>query len=261
MRNAMQDVFSQVHAEDALKGKTIAFLQEKLQEKGQTPHKPNLQKIMALCMVLFLAISAGGYAVWQLPVSYISVEVNPSVELVLNPFDRVIGVTAYNADGEFVVQNLAVEGKGYLAALEALLTNVTMEQYLTADAILTFTVSSQKEEKLVEGIQKGCQGVYQSVYHSADKDTVEQAHACGMSLGKYQVYQKLAQYDTAITAEDCHDLSMQELRSLLRQYEGGETGTGSGNKNGNGNGWGGGNGNQGQGNHMPGGHHGKGNNK
>lgn len=253
MRNAIQEVFSQVHAEDALKGKTVAFLQDKLQEKERIRSVPKLRKIMALCMVLCIALSAGGYAVWQLPVSYISVEVNPSVELVLNPFDRVIDITAYNADGNQIVQNLAVKGKGYLAALQALLTDRAMEQYLTADAVLTFTVSSQKEEKLVEGIQNGCQGVYRSVYHSADKDTVEQAHACGMSVGKYQMYQALAQYDTALTAEDCHDLSMQELRSRLRQYEGGAVGSGNGNGTGNGN--------RGQGNHMPGGHHGKGNNK
>ena len=52
-----------------------------------------------------LAVSIGGYSYIQTPVSYVSIDVNPSVELTLNRVDRVISATAFNGDGEAVLED------------------------------------------------------------------------------------------------------------------------------------------------------------
>ena len=52
-----------------------------------------------------------GYSWVQRPVSYVSIDVNPSIELALNRFDRVVYAAAYNLEGEEILNGLSLKGK------------------------------------------------------------------------------------------------------------------------------------------------------
>lgn len=51
------------------------------------------------CRLCFLMAGAGGYTVYSRPVSYISIDVNPSIELAVNRFDRVVSAKATTQTG------------------------------------------------------------------------------------------------------------------------------------------------------------------
>lgn len=94
------------------------------------------------------------------------------------------------------------------------------------NAGLTFTVASgsaQKENALLSGIKStsGCQE-HGGLGYGADIGAVQEAHESGLSLGKYAAYQVLSQYDSSITADDCHNMTMSEIHGLIEEHEHGE---------------------------------------
>lgn len=243
MKNKLKKAFEPICATEEMRENLMAFLsKEAAKGSNRAPVRPWLRYTMACCAVVTLIICGlGGYNFYQNPVSYISVDVNPSVELALNRFDRVVEVEAYNDDGTAVLENLRLENKPYTEAIELLLSDKTFESYLSDDSLLSFTVVSKKEAALLAGIQQ-CRGYSQtnSQCHSANADSMDDAHQSGLSFGKYQAYLELLQYDETITPEECRHLSMKELRDLINQYAGGDplptisVGTGSGHHHNNG---------------------------
>lgn len=250
LHNPIHEAFEQIHATETMKQHTTALL---LKEMQKHPHKqrfPMRYAVMACIMILTLLGGIGGYRLYAIPVSFISVDVNPSVELGLNQFDNVVEVKAYNDDGKRIIKNLNLKNKTYTEAIEMLLADKTFKSYLNKDALLSFTVVSDKEAEILTGI-KQCHGYTQTKAecHSANENDVEEARRSGLSFGKYQAYLELFKYDKSITVEDCKELSMHQIRDLLSQYLNGvENPTLNDQENG-----------QGHGRHRNGNQHGNGN--
>ena len=223
MRNPIQKAFAPVRAEDALKENTISFLQKEIARRQKS--KSPVRAFAAACAaIVLLAAGFVFYGLYTTPVSYISVDVNPSIELELNVFDRVIAFAGYNEDGAAIAETLDLYNLSYTQAVETILSNDAMEGYLTQEgAKLVFTVSSNsgKEEELTAGIES-CQGYAENhgTCHSAQSETVHEAHEAGLSTGRYRLYQQLLEAGVSITPEECSQMSMKELMQLLEDASG-----------------------------------------
>lgn len=243
MNNKIQGAFEPIRATDELKSSLTAFIKDEASKQHISRHKaPAPLRYAAICcaMLALVICGFGGYSLYQTPVSYISVDINPSVELGLNRLDRVVSAESYNDDGSVLLQNLNIKNKTYTEALELLLADKTFKSYLSDDSLLSFTVVSDKEEALLEGIRH-CKGYSQTnaECHGANAALMDKAHHSGLSFGKYQAFLELSKYNKNITAEDCQQLSMREIRNLISQYTTGSNkndndNNGHGNGNGNG---------------------------
>jgi hypothetical protein len=91
-----------------------------------------------------------------------------------------------------------------------------------------------KDEILLTGL-KSCasHSGHEAACSSTDVGSVSQAHASGMSLGKYISWQQLAACGNDITAEDCRGMTMRELHEMI---DGHESGSGAVSKGHHGNG-------------------------
>lgn len=253
--NKIRDAFDSVRADDGLKSATASYIAKQAARRHKTPVF-RLRYAMATAALLLGIIGWGGYSVYAMPTSYISIDVNPSLELSLNRFDLVVDVRAYNEDGEAVLAGMKLKGKPYADAVDALLSDAGFQTYLGADAQLTFTVISDRQEELIAGIAccKGYAG-FCAGSRTASPEIRAHAHASGMSFGKYQAYLDLAAYDPTLTPAQCGRMSMKELSDRLAQASGNN---GSGNHGGSGNSSGGTNGGSGSGNGGNGGNGGSG---
>lgn len=227
MSDMIKKAFEQIHATEQIKDATSSFLLEKIdkmKERPKNPYKTILRPLAAACMFLFLCIGSAGWYLWETPVSFVSVDVNPSVELSLNRFNRVTDANGINEAGELLLNNLPLKGMGYIEAVELLVESEPMQSYLTEDSALTFTVASPRAEELLQGLHNSpVSSQYNGSCRSADMETVHGAHSCGMSLGKYQEYLHLSELDETISAEDCRGMTMSQLRDLLSKYENNES--------------------------------------
>lgn len=224
MTNRVQDAFDSIKADTELKESTKRFVNEKYKENLRPGrHRSGLRLAVSFsCAILMFVMGAAGYFWIQTPVSYVSIDVNPSIELSLNRFDRVVSAEAYNLEGEEILNGLSLKGKKYTEAIHEVVECDGMRAYLsgTSEVVLTVAAEESRERKLDRGVRR-CAGHMGQGCHNAcaDIEVISKAHECGLSFGKYNAYLKLLEYDSTITADDCKDMSMAEIRELIRKYE------------------------------------------
>lgn len=226
--------FDRVHADDALKTKTGDFLAAEIRSRSRSRGMAVRRLVaVAACFVLLLA-GGGGYFTWLMPVSAISVDINPSLELRLNRLDQVVSVTGYNEDGQQLADSLEVMFLDYQDALDEILEDEQVEQYLVGDDAVYITVSGKNEthcQKLLSAIED-CTADSQNVYCSAaSSEEADAARAAGLTVGKYRAFLELQQLDPEISAEDVSDWTMKEIRDCIAQLDGSSSESGSGKEN------------------------------
>ena len=177
------------------------------------PVKKNLHWMRWIAMAACLAIGVFGhsmYAKYNTEVSYICMDVNPSIELCLNHQDKVINVNAYNEDGEEILGLIEHKNKHYMDVVNGILHHDEFQKYLTED--LTITIVSDDENIIRQNLEEcfdaaKCDGEIVC----SDSETRETAVSNHCSVGKYVAYEELAQYDSTITLEDCKEMTMHEI--------------------------------------------------
>ena len=108
-------------------GQQIPFMAEK---------KRTLRPLLIAASLVIFFLGTAGLAADRVPVSYISLDVNPSMEFSLNWFDRVLSVEAVNEDAEPIVQQLIKEGvvsRPMDAAFAMALKSLDDSHYFTED--------------------------------------------------------------------------------------------------------------------------------
>lgn len=223
MKNKIQDAFDQIKADPQVAEITKQFLSKKQQEKSKRIFRPIFQKTFAIaCIIFILAMGISSYLWIQMPVSYVSIDVNPSIELVLNRFDRVVSVEAYNMEGEGILKGLSLKGKKYTDAIDTIVDSEEMKLYLTDDSELVFTVATNiaRENKLFAGVEVCSSHIGHNCHSiSTDIGAVSQAHNNNISIGKYYAWLQLNQYDDTVTVDECKNMSISEIHELIREHE------------------------------------------
>ena len=222
MNETWKKAFDQIHAEPELKEHTRAYLKEKVY-RTSARHASHIRRLAAASVCCLFLCAAGVCYLFFTPVTYISVDINPSLELGLNCFRRIISVEGYNDDGASLADSLDLKYLDYMDALDRILKSDTIETLLAGDNVLSLTVAGESEtqnQEVLQDMETSVSG-YSNVHcHSGDMEEVHEAHSCGMSFGKYQAFLILQELDPSVTSEDVQDLSMHEIWSRIRQLSG-----------------------------------------
>ncbi len=222
MANKIQDAFDNIKADSRLKESTKQFLSEK--RSGRACRRNRLVFRIALaaaCAALFLLMGMGGYAWIQMPVSYVSIDVNPSIELTLNRFDKVISAAAYNDEGKRIIEKLSLQGKKYTDAIDLLVDSEDMKSFLTDQSEFVFTVAADgsRQKAIRTGLESCASRIgYRSSSFGTDLSLVAKAHEYAVSVGRYSAYLELARYDESITVDDCRHMTMTEIHGLIDEH-------------------------------------------
>ena len=176
---------------------------------------------LAACAVLIaLGIGGGAYA-YQTPVAYVGIDINPSIELGVNYFDRVVSAEGDNADGQDILSEINVVGMTYEEALASLNDSLMNKGYLTANAAVAVTVMCDDDSRysnLEETSQRCFSSAGQGVHCSRATSTEHhEAHESGLGMGKYLAWRSLVDAGVDISADDVAHMTMSELRALAAQ--------------------------------------------
>ena len=225
MTNPIREAFERIEAGDELEQATLEFLRRERARREAPKAVFRFKPALAMACMLFLLIAGfGAYRAAGVPVSYISIDVNPSIELSLNSFDRVIDAAAFNDDGELVLVRWMWR-QAHMRSHRSHSGAPLCSHILTADSQLSFTVASSspdREAALLDSISDctSCKR-YSGLCFSAQPELIEEAHDNQLSFGKYSAYLTLSQFDSSVTVEQCRQMTMAELRELIREYQGG----------------------------------------
>ena len=192
-----------------------------LQEK--TRNVKALYTVAACLAVVFLA-SLGGYKLYFTEASIISMDINPSLELSINCFDKVISSTSYNKDASKLLAEEDVKGLSYMQAIDALLKSETSQPYLEKNKYLELAVYSKHNTSMAKKVNSKVQSVtktYPNVQvscHRADKKTVTSAHRNHMSLSKYLTFLDLQKVAPELKASDYTHCQIGEMKNQIKKH-------------------------------------------
>lgn len=224
VQNRIQKGMENIRATEEMKQNTLRYLEARQTEQGSGIFRRKsytaLRYVMAVLCILLLA-GTGGYVVYRRPVSYISIDVNPSIELAVNRFDKVVSATGYNEDGQEILKHVSLKNISYQQAIDRLLQDAYYSSFLNQDSQLVVTVVSEHSDAMLEQISAS--DSFQAIgalTYSSDTACMDEAHQHEMSFGKYRAFLELSQYDTNITVEDCHSMTMGEIQDRIRVCQG-----------------------------------------
>ena len=253
MRDELKTALDKVTADDALRQSTRAFLARQTHDYGAAKARPRAARRMAAAFACLALVVVGGTGYWAYfsPTCAISIDINPSVELAVNRFDKVISVDGIGKDGDALAESLDVRFLNYADALDCLLQNPEVEDYLAQDEVLSIAVAgdNQGQADAILAQTETCTAGTNNVYcRAASTEEIEQAHEAGLSFGKYEAFLALQALDPSVTPEDVQGLTMREIRDRIAALDGDLQsvpgrhgyGAGQGNGMGQGNGQGGG---------------------
>ena len=218
LEKQVKDAFRAVHAEPSLNVSTLDYVCRKRRKRSLRPWTKALAA--AACM---LALFLGGYGTRMFlePVSVISIDINPSIELGINAFDRVVTTQAFNPEGEQLLQSLDLRFQKWEKAVDAVMDSDTVRQLMDREETLTFTAVGQDEaesEALCRKVRDHTAGTGDC--YSAGRQEVAQAHHSGLSYGKYLAYLEALEAGEDLTAEEAKQMTVKEIRHLSGHHSG-----------------------------------------
>lgn len=221
MKNKIYDAFDKIKADDSLKRNTENFISKKISNKSKFHRRLMLKRVLAFACVLLILLGIGGYKTYYTEASTISIDINPSIEIGLNYFDRVISVKGFGEDAGNIVKNIDIKNKKYLDAINSLMKAECLQRFVSEKCTIMFTVvtDKNKEERMVNNIKGGLHYKKESIVcYLGNKQYVEQAHVEGLSVGKYRAYLQLSKLNSEITIDDIRNLSMREIQAMINSY-------------------------------------------
>lgn len=216
MDNKLRNAFNAIQAPESLKAKTKAFVLSEAKARGSI--QSNLCQRLVTAAACLLLVCLSGRWLYFTPTAQISIDINPSLELGINRFDKVISVTGYNDDGQALAHSLNVQYADYEDAIEEILEDEHIRALLSGDAVMTIAVvgpDGAQTVKILSDMQAHTAGKQNTYCFFAHREDVAAAHDLGLSYGKYRAFLEMQALDPGITPEQIRGMTMREIRNRM----------------------------------------------
>ena len=140
--------------------------------------------IAACFLMIFCGI--GGYKAYFTPVSYMSIDINPSIQLALNIFNRVIDVSALNGDGEIILETISVKNNTAEDSVKKIIDCAQDKGYLSGSdksVIINIIDSDNRVIDKIAKVPKDYSSLDVIVERASNSDMVL-AEDMGISIGR-----------------------------------------------------------------------------
>lgn len=198
---------------------------------------------LALYAAVFLIFSIIAFSIYynmMIPVMYVSIDINPSLEFEVNRLERVIDVNFYNEDGANIVgDKKAFKNKTLEEAVKLVINKAKENKYMEGEKpAVMFTISYKDNAKINEKIKETLKNAVKEAVQK-DRDSspglkaadaqesenvdviIEEisiqkhndAKKIGISPGKLYIYEKMKEKKPDISLEE---VKKQSIKNLLK---------------------------------------------
>ncbi|KMT21823.1 anti-sigma-I factor RsgI family protein [Clostridium cylindrosporum] len=238
MNTRFKSALNQIKAEDALVKKTELYLKDALQKEQNTKTfkfiKWNIfpmgkKLVLATCMAILLVCgSSMTYAYYKTPTSYLSIDINPSIELGVNGFGKVVKAKSFNDDGNKILHGLKVTGLNVKKAVNTVLLSAIHNNYIEVNGstVVSFTSETDNKNtsiKLQAESETGATEALRKTLKTAiiHKENVplslhDEAKAYNITPGKLNLIKKLQALDSSATIEKYKDESVKSIMNNIK---------------------------------------------
>ncbi len=222
MDNKIKDAFLEIYADEQQKEKTKNFIRENIYKKMyEKQHTFRRKYVYSFAVCFILCIMFGGYHLYFTPTTVISIDVNPSVELDINRYNKVIGINGYNEDGMEFIKTLDVMYMNYNKAIDEIMMSETIKNCLSNNEILSVAVvktDDDQGESILQYVKNCTQGQQNIHCYGVTSEEMYCAHSLGLSCGKYKAYLELQTLNPEITPEEIGQMTMREIKDMIDEH-------------------------------------------
>lgn len=227
METIFKSAVSHIKAKENTKRKVGEYLMENLATVSDPVRAKNplMKRVVAVaCTAVFVcAASIGVYEYYKTPASYLSLDINPSVELGVNTFGRVVSAMAYNDDGKTILDGQNIMGSDVKNAVSTLVKSAAQKGFVAKDGSTVIAVTSETDKsttatELQDAAEQGADSAVKSEGETAtvQKENValarrDEARKLGITPGKLNLIQKLQALDSSITVDQYKDAKVTDI--------------------------------------------------
>lgn len=190
--------------------------------------------IAAIAATIILMISGAGYGYreYYSPYAYVDIDINPSIELVLNKHMKVLNVENLNDDAGKIIKDVkGFKNKSVEQAVEMVLDNVESQQILKDDQenVLMYTVSGVNEQQLPELNKKIENVTIKRLSKRLKKENIimeqvsiekrNEASKLKLSPGRVILFEKLKKVKPDAKLEEVEKMPVRETIKLIKEYK------------------------------------------
>lgn len=238
MKDEIRQAFDAIHAPEELKADTKRALRARLHRHSAALPRTGALRVCAAAACVLALLVLGGYRFYFTPTSIISIDINPSLELTVNRFDRVIDAEGYNEDGVALADSLHLLNLPYQQAVDRVLESETVTDCLARQELLSIAVTQGdpgQGREILDYVSACTAGNPNAMCYGMGAEDAEQAHALGLSCGKYRAYLELQAQGIELAPEQVAEMTMRQIQALLQDGSAGNGGAGRPQGQGNGN--------------------------
>ncbi len=183
---------------------------------------------IAAIFIFVIGMSLGVYS-YYIPYTYIDVDINPSIEITANMYNRILNVEGINEDGKNLINGDIPKYKNLNEGIEKILDRAIKEGYIREeyDNAVMFTVSGKNEVKtkeLSEKVQnvaeiriKNSNNKSQIIIENVTVEEREEARNLGVSPGKLILSEKLINLNPEINVDEVIDLPVRDIVKSIKE--------------------------------------------
>lgn len=206
----------------------------------------------------FILVVGAGFLTYYTPSTYVSFDVNPSIEYTVNIYNRVISANGVNDDGSKIINEINLDNlknKTIDTAISMTVDEAAKQGYLKNDgsgiAITTSSDNVQTADKLAQNLENAANEACEknnlervAFAEAVGKERVAEARELGVTPGKLNLVEKLkesAADPDSIDLNEWLDKSVKDIMAKTKENKeqnreteenGGKTNNGNGNAKG-----------------------------
>lgn len=227
MNDKIRSAFDMITSAEELKQNTKAYIARK------TRRSSIVRRIIpAAAAAICAAVVVIGLNLFFTPTTHITIDINPSLDLGINRFNRVVTIEPLNDDGKRLAETLDIKYSDYEEAMRRILDNANVKDLLSDNEIMMVTVTETETaqcDDILHGVRECVNAHHSSVHcHSASSADTSAARAVGLSYERYSAYLQLQALNYSITPEELNAMSMRGIQALIASLSvSGDNGTNS----------------------------------
>ncbi len=209
---------------------TISRIPNQNYRVGQTLTSPSRKqkyrlpvyiKQLTAVAAVFVLLLAGAGVLFKMPVTFVSLDVNPSVEYKLNVFDQVVEVVTINEDAEFLLRDATLVNQPAVKAIKQTVELLGKNNYLKAEQKNDIVISAsstvtKKSKTVLNTVTQATKEATASIAVKADiiayessMDDLKQAEKLDTTPGKMLLVNQIVETDVqslALTDEKANEV-------------------------------------------------------
>ena len=175
----------------------------------------NMGPLCAMAASLFIVCA--GIGSYFVPAGYVSVDINPSLMMTLNPYNRVIDIQTFNDDARILLSKTDIKGRGAEESVEMLIKASEEIGY----------INDNNRDVILEVVPGMIRPDMERINHpnieitneTADRETLRMSQNIGVSMAKVKAIEEYTEKnggDIRSNAVKFNDKSAKEMRAIMR---------------------------------------------